>query len=156
MLPAACPARAQRGSSLIEVLVTVTVLSLGILAMANLQTTALKLGQSAYQRSQAVSLGYQIMDAMRANRSAALRGDYDRALDNPAPTATATDIAAAAADLQLWLRAVASAMQPFSAKAAISHHTNRFTVTIQWQNPIDRDRSDAQQADEAFVVMAVL
>jgi type IV pilus assembly protein PilV len=65
------------GFSLIEVLVSVLVLAIGLLGVAALQTGALKNNQSALQRSQATTLAYSMMDAMRANRSAAIIGQYD-------------------------------------------------------------------------------
>jgi type IV pilus assembly protein PilV len=66
-----------RGSSLIEVLVAVLVLSIGLLGVAALQGNALKTNNSALQRSQAVALAYFILDAMRVNKSEAIAGNYD-------------------------------------------------------------------------------
>jgi len=65
------------GFSLIEVLVAILVSAIGLLGVAALQTSALKNNQSALQRSQATTLAYSMMDAMRANRSAAIIGQYD-------------------------------------------------------------------------------
>lgn len=62
------------GFTLIEVLVAVLVLGLGLLGLASLQATALSNNQSAYNRSQAAQLAYDITDRMRTNRSA--KGDY--------------------------------------------------------------------------------
>jgi type IV pilus assembly protein PilV len=62
----------QRGVGLIEVLVAVVILSLGLLGMAGLQANALKTNQSSYARTQAVMLSYYMLDAMRADRAAAL------------------------------------------------------------------------------------
>lgn len=66
-----------RGFSMIEVLVAFLLLSFGILGLSGLQMNALKNNQSALQRSQASMLAYYLMDAMRANREAALNGDYN-------------------------------------------------------------------------------
>ncbi len=62
----------QRGVGLIEVLISVLVLSIGLLGIAALQAQALKNGQSSLERSQAVILTYSILDAMRADPA----GDY--------------------------------------------------------------------------------
>ncbi|MCV6610878.1 MAG: type IV pilus modification protein PilV [Amphritea sp.] len=59
----------QLGFNLIEVMVALVILSLGVLGMAALQTTAIKQNQSAYMRSQANQLAYDITDRMRANRA---------------------------------------------------------------------------------------
>lgn len=149
--------QAQTGSSLIEVLVTVTVLSLGIVAMASLQTTALRLGQSAYQRSQVVALSYQILDAMRANRAGAMANCYNLPRPNPLPSVCQSDTIASI-DLAAWQLAVDTAMQPFTTETTISHTGNRFTVTIGWDNPVQRSSDDAEDgpAPEHFAVIAEL
>ncbi len=56
-----------KGFTLIEVLVAMFVLALGLLGLAGLQASALKNNQSAYYRSQATQLAYDIADRMRAN-----------------------------------------------------------------------------------------
>jgi type IV pilus assembly protein PilV len=60
--------RLQRGVTLLEVLITIIVLSIGLLGYAGLQTVSLKNNTSAFQRSQATLLTYDIVDRMRANR----------------------------------------------------------------------------------------
>lgn len=55
------------GFTLIEVLITMVVLAVGLLGLAGLQITSLKNNQSAYHRSQANQLAYDIIDRMRAN-----------------------------------------------------------------------------------------
>jgi type IV pilus assembly protein PilV len=56
------------GFTLIEVLVAMLVLAVGLLGLAGLQAHALKNNQSAYYRSQATQLAYDIADRMRANQ----------------------------------------------------------------------------------------
>lgn len=67
----------QRGVTLIEVLVTVIVLSIGLLGFAALQMTSLQSGYSSYLRMQASWLAYDLTDRMRASRSETLNGKYD-------------------------------------------------------------------------------
>jgi type IV pilus assembly protein PilV len=55
------------GFGLIEVLIAVLVLALALLGLAALQVTSLKNNQSAYNRSQATQLAYDLADRMRAN-----------------------------------------------------------------------------------------
>lgn len=71
----------QQGTTLIEALVAVVVLSIGLLGMAGLQANALKLNQTSMQRSQATILAYSILDQMRSDTAAAKAGDYDLAFD---------------------------------------------------------------------------
>jgi len=61
----------QRGSSLLEVMIAVVVLSVGLLGMALLQSTSLRAAQVTNERSQATMLVYEMMDRVRANRSQA-------------------------------------------------------------------------------------
>jgi type IV pilus assembly protein PilV len=68
-----------QGFSLIEVLVAVLVLAIGLLGVAALQINATRANQSAELRSQASMLAYFMLDAMRANREAALNGSYNLA-----------------------------------------------------------------------------
>ena len=67
----------QRGTTLIEVLVAMLVLSIGLLGVAALQVNALTTNQGAHVRSQASVLAYDIADRMRANRVVALAGGYN-------------------------------------------------------------------------------
>lgn len=72
----------ERGFTLIEVLVAMVVLSIGLLGLAGLQATSLKSNQSAYHRSQATQLAYEMADRMRANR------EYAKVLLNNVYTTT--------------------------------------------------------------------
>lgn len=55
----------QQGVGLIEVLITVLVLSTALMALAALQTRSLQYNSSAYLRSQANIIAYDIFDRMR-------------------------------------------------------------------------------------------
>lgn len=55
------------GFTLLEVLIATVVLAFGLLGLAGLQATSLRNNQSAYNRSQATQLAYDIADRMRAN-----------------------------------------------------------------------------------------
>lgn len=58
----------QRGFSMIEVLVSILVLSIGLLGMAALMATSLRNNQSATFRTDATNLAYDYIDMMRANK----------------------------------------------------------------------------------------
>ena len=55
------------GFTLIEILIAMLVLAVGLLGLAGLQAISLKNNQSAYNRSQAIQLAYDLADRMRAN-----------------------------------------------------------------------------------------
>lgn len=88
----------QAGFSMIEVLIALVITSIGLLGLAALQGTSLKVNHGAYLRSQATMLAHDIVDRMRANRMAATSGNYNLGYDD-APTGSAT---VAAADLTEW------------------------------------------------------
>ena len=67
----------QSGFTLIEVLVAVIVLSIGLVGVAGLQAVSLKNNQSAFMRSQASALAYDLADRMRANVPGANANMYD-------------------------------------------------------------------------------
>jgi type IV pilus assembly protein PilV len=57
------------GFTLIEVLIAIIVLALGLLGLAGMEASSLASNQSAYNRSQATQMAYDIADRMRANRN---------------------------------------------------------------------------------------
>jgi type IV pilus assembly protein PilV len=102
----------QSGFTLIEVLVSVLVLSIGLVGVAALQGVSLKNTQSAFMRSQATALAYDLADRMRANVIAARTGLYDPgtaatvAACKSATGCTAQDMAKN--DLAEWNAAIAT------------------------------------------------
>ena len=78
----------QSGFTLIEVLVSVLVLSIGLVGVAALQGVSLKNTQSAFMRSQATALAYDVADRMRANVTSARSGLYDSGSYDPPATVT--------------------------------------------------------------------
>lgn len=70
----------QSGFSMLEVLITVFVLSIGLLGVAGMQATSIKLSHESHLRSQASLLAYDMADRMRANSASAINGSYDISL----------------------------------------------------------------------------
>lgn len=74
---------ASAGYTMIEVLVTATVMLVSLTGMLSLQVVGIRAVQSTQQRTQATALAYRISDALRANRGSswlpgtALAGAYD-------------------------------------------------------------------------------
>jgi type IV pilus assembly protein PilV len=60
------------GFTLVEVLVSLVVLAIGLLGIAKLMLFSSHANDSAYLRSQATALAYEILDDMRANRQEAM------------------------------------------------------------------------------------
>ena len=73
------------GFTLVEVLVSLVVLAIGLLGTAKLMMFSSHSNDSAYLRSQATALAYEILDDMRANRQEAIiAGTYNTAAAVPA------------------------------------------------------------------------
>jgi type IV pilus assembly protein PilV len=68
------------GFTLLEVMVSLVILSVGLLGVAKLVMLSSHSNDSAYLRSQATTLAYEILDDMRANRNNALAHGYDSTL----------------------------------------------------------------------------
>jgi len=135
--------REHGGFTLLEALVAIVVLSIGLLGLAALQATALSFNSSAYQRSQATYLAYDILDRMRANLCRARAGDYDLTLADDVPT----DTTLAATDLREWRRAAGNLLP--SGTGSIARNGNIVTITIQWddsrgQNPVQQFSTTTQ------------
>lgn len=69
--------KTKAGFTLLEVLIAMVVLAVGLLGLAAVQATSLKNNQSAYFRSQATQLAYDITDRMRANKLGVAALDYN-------------------------------------------------------------------------------
>lgn len=66
------------GFTMLEVLIAILVIAIGLLGLAGLQAISLKQGQSAYYRSVATQLGYDMSDRMRGNLNGVLGNAYNR------------------------------------------------------------------------------
>lgn len=139
---------AQRGFTLIEIMVAVVVLAIGLLGLAGLQATSLRFNSSAYLRSQATNLAYDIADRMRVNAVAARGGAYDGvALQNTPPACAVVGLAGTVAnqDIQAWRNALTCTL-PLGT-GSIARNGRVFTITVQW------DDSRGQQPAQQFTMM---
>lgn len=146
------PADAQRGFSLVEVLVAMLILAIGLLGLAALQTQGVRFNHDAYVRTSATVLAYDIVDKMRLNRGN--KADYITAnfplrnaeptggftTENPPYNCTGADatIASVAVDLRCWLNGIELGL-PLG-RAFIDQQADPndelFDITIMW---LDRE-----------------
>ncbi len=77
------------GFSLIEILITLLIMSIGLLGMGALLISGVRFNHSAYLRSQATILAYSMADRMRANMVGVVAGNYNN-IGGSAGTATST------------------------------------------------------------------
>lgn len=89
---------AQRGFTLIEVMIVFFVLSVGLLGMAALQMKSMQYNQASYIRSQATVAAYDLLDRMRVNPTAAAANAYNINFGDALPTGTSI----AETDLKAW------------------------------------------------------
>ena len=129
---------AQHGMTLIEVLVTMVIISVGLLGVAALQLTSLKNNQESYVRSQAAMLSADLLDRMRANQSGFQAGDYDAAtFDGTGRSGTTggTDMAAWQATIN---RLLPGDDTQAAGKVERDATTRVVTITIQWGERAER------------------
>lgn len=131
----------QKGFGLIEVLVTVVILGIGLLGLAGLQVQSLSYNHSAYNRSQATLLAYDIIDRMRANPAAiASYVSGTPTVDANCMTITGCNATSMALnDLAEWNAAINVALP--AATSAISVNNNIYTINLTWDE--DRDGNAA-------------
>lgn len=118
--------RREGGSSLIEVMVTVLILSTSLLGMAALQHRSLQYNHGAYLRSQANILAYDVLDRIRVNR--ANIDDYALAFEAEAPGGDSL----AQTDLREWRANVVAKLPDGDSSIACTPTQRMCTVSIQW------------------------
>ena len=121
--------KTQRGTTLIEVLVALVVLSVGLLGIAALQMTSLRNNRGAHLRSQAQVLAYDIADRMRANRDVALANAYVITM-----TGTPAGTGLVLTDLQEWKNTLAAVLP--GGNGEIVRVGEMFRITIQWTDTL--------------------
>lgn len=103
------------GFSLLEVLISMVVLSIGLLGIAGLQATSKRTSYEALQRTTAVMLTRDIIERMRTNpdQIAAYNGTVDTTTitHNDCSAATCTPAQLAAYDLFEWQQAILGASE---------------------------------------------
>lgn len=126
----------QSGVGLIEVMVTVLILSTSLLALAALQSRSLQYNHEAYLRSQANVLAYDIIDRIRVNRGNATQ--YDLGFDDDAPAGDS----AVARDLRDWRQRIAGSL-PDGSSDIDCDADGLCTVQIRWRETDGADVDDA-------------
>jgi len=129
----------------LEVLIAIAVTSIGLFGLAGVQARGLLNNQSAYQRSQATVLAYDIADRMRANTTS-----IDNYLTSFMPLSKAKTLGVVAGcvgasgctsaqmaqnDLYEWNAALTSAAP--GSTAAITVAGNTYTISIRWDDNRD-------------------
>lgn len=132
----------QAGTSLIEILVTILIVSFGLLGVAGVVGNGLKNSHGSYGRTQASILAADITDRMRANRADAEAAGlpYNLAIDAATPTGTSI----AQQDLIAWRTALAAALPAGTGAVSMDAATKKVTVTVRWDDSRGTGGSSAQ------------
>jgi len=138
------------GFTLIEVLISMLVLAVGLLGLAGLQATGLRNNLSAYNRSQATQMAYDLSDRMRANPADTnnLAASTYLTIVPTAATAqasceqvanTCTPAQMAQNDLFLWNSNVTTVLP--MGQGTIAFASSVYTITINWDDNRDGNRN---------------
>lgn len=132
------------GFSMVEVLVSLLILSIGLLGMVALQARAIQENQGAYLRSQASIETYDILERMRANRAAAEAGAYN--IDMGVSRVSSSN-PMAGIDLTDWVTGLATSLP--SGKGSVKCNTASCTVAVQWfDNAVNEDTNNDKVVDD--------
>ncbi len=133
----------QRGFSMIEVLVTLLIISLALLGTAGLQAYSMRLSQSSQFRAQAVFLVADLAERMEANREQAVAGTYAlatsgaaNALSSACRVAVCTATALADYDLSQWQNAIAATLpqSTWTVVQTVAGNPTTYTITVSWMD----------------------
>ncbi|MGF1546145.1 MAG: type IV pilus modification protein PilV [Thiotrichales bacterium] len=116
----------QRGVTLTEVLVTILILSIGLLGMANLQVRSLRNTLTTELSNQANAAVTAMIERMRANSGEARNGDYNISLG-----AEPEGAGLALTDLQAWKGELNTGL-PSGDGAIDCDLSGVCTVTVRW------------------------
>ncbi len=119
------------GFSLLEVLMALIVTSIGILGLASMQLLALKQNYNAQVRAEVVQISHAIIESMRANRAAALAGEYDIGYADPSPAA---GVSMAARDLVYWRQRIGAALPAGEGAIDVDAVAGTATISLRWDD----------------------
>ena len=139
----------QRGLSLVEVLVSVLVVSTGLLGAAALSASALRNNQGSYARTQTTILTQGMFDAMRANLSGVKDSSYNT--DGWVCSVAAEHASLPASDIARWVGTVKTQINA-DACGKVSCNGTTCTVSVRW----DDSRSTAGSATQVLSTQAQL
>jgi len=149
--------RVQRGFSMLEILVTLFLITLWLLSSAGVQSASLQFTKAAQFRTQAVYLATDLAERMQANKTAAVAGSYvvSGSVDAAAmdcTTATCTSDELAQFDLAEWSGRVTAVLPNASVTVSTTGAANpvTYTILITWSDRRSDRAYSGSGTSEAF------
>lgn len=126
--------RKQRGFSLMELLVSLTIISIGLLSIVAMQTTSLRHSHSAEMRSVALAQAYSMVDRMRANRTGVQSGNYNNLAGTPTDPGCAPCTPGQTAQKDLFEWNTINTQRLPNGQGRVTGNNSVFSITVMWDN----------------------
>mgnify|MGYP000544723906 CR=1 FL=1 len=144
----------QSGFTLLEVLISLIVLSIGLLGLAGIQAISLKDNHTAHHRSQATQLSYDITDRMRTNKVAidnyltAFMASGSAVAQAGCSVAGCSAAQMAQNDLFEWNTVLIDVLP--NSRNIISKSGDTYTITLSWDENRDGDNTNDPEFQASF------
>lgn len=142
----------QRGVGLIEVLVTLLILSTSLITLTAMQNRSLQFNQMAYFRSQANIMAYDIMDRIRLNKTNLSAYNIALAAFGAGGTPSNTNITAT--DLYEWRKDIDARLPNGQGSISCNNTTGVCDITIAWDEINSTSIANVNESTSKFVYSA--
>lgn len=150
----------QRGLSMIEVLVSLTIVAFGLLGLAGLQARSMSFQKDSFDRKAASEMAAQLAERVRANYDGFRAGSYNQnlQLNDPTPAAVppcaiqanCTALEVANRDLAMWYIDLRRRLPVSAAFLVAPVNPVEMTLTLAWQEGQTTDGNDDPNCPVAF------
>ncbi len=147
----------QQGLSMIEALVSLLIISIGLLGVASLQLSSIKQSSSAHWHSQAVWANYEMTDRISANSPAVFATydgiDTDNSYSQDCTTNACTPAQMIISDAQDWKAQVSQL--PEGRGLISSSNANTLDITVMWMDPAGNKNCGALDANRTCYTVTI-
>jgi len=149
-------AREQRGFTMLEILITLFLLTMWLLSSAGVQSSSLQFTKAAQLRTQAVYLATELSERMQANPAAAVAGSYQysggTSIGKDCTSATCLSDELAAFDLAEWNARVTAVLPNATVNVTTAGAANpiTYTIVVSWSDRRTDRTYSTTGTDEAF------
>lgn len=146
----------QRGSSMLEILITLVIVAIALLGTAGLQLNAMRVNKGGQFRTQAIFLASDMAERMEANKAEAILGTYAVAATSAVGVAAAdcsvvacNSANLASWDISQWGQAITNVLpQPsWTITQTVAGNPSTYNIVISWT-----DRSNVKTVASGGIV----